>query len=148
METAKPRVCAAVSGKPLRALVLEDDPADFEILEQDLADAGFAPECRRVETEAGFLAHLAPGIDIILSDYSLPGWNALRALELYRASRLDIPFIVVSGTINEELAVECMKRGAADYLLKDRMGRLGPAITHAIENMDFFSNRINFTTRA
>jgi signal transduction histidine kinase len=135
MQTTEAPVCAAASGKTLRALVLEDDPADFEILKQDLIDAGFAPECLRVETEAEFVAQLAPGFDVILSDYSLPGWNALHALELYRASRLDIPFIVISGAISEDAAVECMKRGAADYLLKDRMGRLGPAIAHAIENI-------------
>jgi signal transduction histidine kinase len=135
MGTAVLPDCAAVSGKTLRALVLEDDPSDFEILEHDLIYAGFVPQCRRVETKAEYLAHLTPDIDLILSDYSLPGWNALEALELYRASRLDIPFIVVSGTISEDVAVECMKRGAADYLLKDRMGRLGQAVAHAIENM-------------
>jgi signal transduction histidine kinase len=78
---------------------------------------------------------LKPGIDVILSDYTLPGWNALRALELFRASRLDVPFIVVSGTISDEKAVECIKLGASDYLLKDRLGRLGPAITRAIEDL-------------
>jgi len=134
MEAAKAPFCAPVPGKILRALVLEDHLADFEILEHELAQAGFVHECLRVQTESEYLAHLAPGIDVILSDYSLPGWNALRALELYRASRLDIPFIVVSGTIDEGVAVECMKRGAADYLLKDRLGRLGPAIVRAIEN--------------
>lgn len=120
-----------VGGKPLRALVLEDDPADFEILEHHLRAAGFRPDCTRVETEAEFAAQLLPNIDVVLSDYKLAGWDALRALELYRTSRLDIPFILVSGTISEEVAVECMKRGAADYLLKDRLGRLGPAITRA-----------------
>lgn len=133
MEIAIESARAAVSGRTLKALVLEDDPADFEILEQYLVDAGYAPDCCRVETEADYLAHLTPGVDVILSDYSLPGWDALRALELYRASRLDIPFVVVSGTISEDVAVECMKRGAADYLLKDRLGRLGPAVAHAIE---------------
>ena len=134
-DTAEVPACAAVSGKTLRVLVLEDDPADFEILEQDLINAGLVAECVRIDTESEYLAALGPGIDVILSDYSLPGWNALRALELYRASRLDIPFIVVSGTINEVGAVECMKCGAADYLLKDRMGRLGPAILHALEGV-------------
>jgi signal transduction histidine kinase len=122
-------------GKPLTALVIEDDPQDFEILGHSLASAGFRPDCRRVDTEADFVAQLKPGIDVVLSDYKLPGWNALRALELFRASRLDVPFIVISGAISEEVAVECMKHGASDYLLKDRLGRLGPAITRAIEDL-------------
>jgi signal transduction histidine kinase len=113
--------------------VLEDDVLDFEILENCLSQAGFRPECRRVDTEADFIAQLTPEIDVVLSDYTLPGWNALRALELYRASRLEIPFIVVSGTISEEVAVECMRQGASDYLLKDRLARLGPAIARATE---------------
>ena len=128
-------VMAKMSGKPLTALVIEDDLLDFEILEHGLRSAGYRPDCRRVDTEADFVAQLKPGIDVILSDYRLPGWNALRALELFRASRLDIPFIVVSGAISEELAVECIKQGASDYLLKDRLGRLGPAIARAIEDL-------------
>jgi signal transduction histidine kinase len=122
-------------GKPLTVLVIEDDPLDFEILEHSLRNAGFRLDCRRVETEAEFVAQLKPGVDVILSDYTLPGWNAVRALELFRASRLDVPFIVVSGTLSDEKAVECIKLGAADYLLKDRLGRLGPAIARAIEDL-------------
>jgi len=124
-----------VSSKPLTVLVLEDDLLDFEILEHSLNGAGFRADCRRVDTEAEFVAQLKPGIDVILSDYTLPGWNAVRALELFRASRLDVPFIVVSGTISDEKAVECIKLGASDYLLKDRLGRLGPAIARAIEDL-------------
>jgi signal transduction histidine kinase len=124
-----------MSGKPLVALIIEDDPLDFEILEYTLTGAGFRAECRRVETEAEFAAQLKPDVDVVFSDYTLPGWNALRALEIFRASRLDIPFIVISGTISEEVAVECMKHGASDYLLKDRMGRLGPAIARAIDDI-------------
>src|SRR5450432_1780460 len=126
---------AKMFGKPLTVLVIEDDPLDFEILEHSLIGAGFRLDCRRVDTEAEFVAELKLGIDVVLSDYTLPGWNAVRALELFRASRLDVPFIVVSGTISDELAVECMKLGASDYLLKDRLGRLGPAITRAIEDI-------------
>jgi signal transduction histidine kinase len=124
-----------VLGKPLTALVIEDDLLDFEILSHSLSTAGFLPDCRRVDTEADFVAQLKPGIDVVLSDFKLPGWNALRALELFRASRLDVPFIVISGAISEEVAVECMKQGASDYLLKDRLGRLGLAITRAIADL-------------
>ena len=122
-------------GKPLRALVLEDDDADFELLREHLSCEGFRPQLQRVETEAEYVAHLSPCLDVILSDYTLPGWNALRALELYRASGLPVPFLAVSGTISDQVAVECIKCGAADYLLKDRMGRLGPAIRRAIEEL-------------
>jgi signal transduction histidine kinase len=124
-----------MSGKPLTVLVIEDDPLDFELLTYSLSRAGFPSDCRRVDTEADFVAQLKPDVDVVLSDYTLPGWNALRALELFRASRLDVPFIVVSGKISEELAVDCIKQGASDYLLKDRLGRLGPAITRAIEDI-------------
>jgi signal transduction histidine kinase len=122
-----------MSGKNLVVLVLEDDPLDFEILANSLTLAGLRTDCRRVDREADFVAQLTPEIDVILSDYTLPGWNAVRALEVYRASRLEIPFIVVSGTISEEVAVECMRQGASDYLLKDRLARLGPAILRAVE---------------
>ena len=122
-------------GQPLRALVLEDDEADFELLHDQLSREGFRPQLQRVETEAEYVAHLTPSLDVILSDYTLPGWNALRALELFRASALPVPFIVISGTINEQVAVECITSGAADYLLKDRLGRLGPAIQRAIEEL-------------
>jgi signal transduction histidine kinase len=125
-----------MSGKSLNVLVIEDDPLDYAILAHNLSTAGFRADCQRVDTEADFVAQLKPGIDVVLCDYSLPGWNALRALELFRACRLDVPFIVVSGAISEEVAVECMKHGASDYLLKDRMGRLGPAITRAIEDIE------------
>ena len=120
---------------PLRVLILEDDPLDFAILEHALASAGFDPECHRIDSEAEFTAQLKPGVDIVLCDYTLPGWNALRALELFRAGGLDIPFIVISGTISEEVAVECIKQGASDYLLKDRLGRLGPSIARSIEEL-------------
>jgi PAS domain S-box-containing protein len=88
---------------------------------------------RRVETEADYLAALDPALDLILADYALPQFDALRALELRRVRGLDIPFIIVSGAIGEEVAVAAMRHGAADYLLKDRLTRLGAAVEHALE---------------
>jgi len=99
----------------------------------ELRRAGFDPAWQRVETEADYLARLDPTLDLILADYSLPTFDGLRALQLLRAQGLDLPFIIVSGSISEEVAVECMKQGAADYLLKDRLARLGPAVAHALE---------------
>jgi len=72
-----------------------------------------------------YLAQLHADLDVILADYSLPQFDALRALRLLQERGLDIPFIIVSGTIGEELAVSAMKEGAADYLLKDRLARMG-----------------------
>ncbi len=118
---------------PLRLLVLEDRAADAELMVHELQRADFAADWQRVETEADYVAALDPALDLILADYSLPQFTAMRALQLLQQRRLDIPFLIVTGSISEEVAVECMKQGAADYLLKDRMTRLGQAATHALE---------------
>lgn len=116
----------------LRALILEDRPEDAELMAHELRRSGFDPQWRRVETEPDFLAHLDPPPDVILSDYTMPELDARRALELLQERGLNIPFIVVSGTIGEDMAVALMRHGSADYLLKDRLGRLGPAVRHAL----------------
>jgi PAS domain S-box-containing protein len=118
---------------PIRILVLEDWPDDAEMLVHELRSAGFDPAWRRIETEAEYLAHLDPALDVILADYSMPQLGALRALNLLKARGLDVPLIVVTGAISDEQVVECMKHGAADYLLKDRLARLGLAVRHALE---------------
>lgn len=118
---------------PLHLLILEDRPADAELMLHELRRAGLAADWRRVETEADYVAALDPALDLILADYTLPQFNALRALQLLQQRGLDIPFIIVTGSIREEVAVECMKQGAADYLLKDRLTRLGQAVAHALE---------------
>ena len=117
---------------PLRVLILEDSKADAELMLQELRQAEFDPEWQLVETESDYLAHLDPQLDVILADYSLPQFDARCALHLLQKRGLDIPFIIVSGCIGEELAVECMKNGAADYLLKDRLARLGQAVTQLL----------------
>lgn len=118
---------------PIKVLVLEDMPADAELMIHELRRSGFDPEWWRVDTEQDYLASLSVPMDIILSDYSLPQFDALKALQHLLNRQLDIPFIIVSGAITEETAVECMKLGAADYLIKDRLARLGQAVTHALE---------------
>ncbi len=121
---------------PLFVLVLEDDVADFELISLELASFGFNARCERVETEADFAARIQERPDIILADYSLAGFAELRALEILQESGLVIPLIVLTGAVREDRVVECMKRGAADYLLKDRIRRLGPAIQRALEESE------------
>jgi PAS domain S-box-containing protein len=119
--------------KSLRVLILEDRPADAEIAVCELRQAGFDPGWLRVDTREEFLANLTPAFDVILADYSLPQFNARHALQLLQERELDTPFIIVSGSLSEEVAVDCLKQGATDYLLKDRLTRLGPAVHRALE---------------
>lgn len=117
----------------IRVLILEDNPSDAELMVDELRQGGFDPQWQRVDTEAGYLAGLVPTPSVILADYSLPQFDAARALQILNALGLDVPFIVVSGAIGEETAVAIMRQGAADYLLKDRMVRLAPAVVAALE---------------
>ncbi|MGA2738182.1 MAG: histidine kinase dimerization/phosphoacceptor domain -containing protein [Bryobacteraceae bacterium] len=117
---------------PLRALILEDRPADAELMAYELSRSGFELQWQRVDTEPDFLAHLTPRPDVILADYTMPELDASQALHLLQENGLNIPFIVVSGTIGEDVAVDIMRQGAADYLLKDRLVRLGPAVRGAL----------------
>jgi len=118
---------------PLRLLLLEDSQSDAALILHVLRRAGFAVDWRRVETEAEYLAALDPALDLILADYMLPQFDALQALQLTRERGYDIPFIIVSGSIGEGIAVAAMQQGATDYLLKDRLTRLGQAVTQAVE---------------
>ena len=119
-------------GIPINLLIVEDCADDAELLLNELDSAGFTPAWKRVETEAAYQPSLGERIDLIFSDFSLPHFSASRALELLQASGLDIPFVVVSGTIGEEHAVEILKAGATDYVLKDRLARVGPVVRRAL----------------
>ena len=121
--------------QPLCVLILDDNPDDAEILERELRRAGVACVCRRADCEAAFLAALTPPPDLILADYHLPSYGAMAALGELQARGLEVPVIVVSGTIGEEAAAECLREGATDYLLKDRLGRLGAAVRNAVEQV-------------
>ncbi|HEV2693005.1 MAG TPA: PAS domain S-box protein, partial [Verrucomicrobiae bacterium] len=118
--------------KSINVLIVEDRGQDAELIVGELRRAGFDPQWTRVQTEADFLTELEKAPDIILSDYSMPQFNGLRAAELLRASRLNIPFILISGTVGEEVAVAAMRQGVTDYLLKDRLTRLGSAVEQAL----------------
>jgi PAS domain S-box-containing protein len=123
----------SAAARSVRILIIEDVENDARLLAMELKRSGFAPEWERVETEADFLAQLERGWEIILADYNLPQFNGQRALELLRARGLDIPFIIVSGNIGEEKAVEIMKAGASDYVMKDQLARLGPAVARELQ---------------
>ena len=118
---------------PVKLLLVEDSQDDADLLLAELRRGGFIPEWKRVETEPDYLAELKNLPDIILSDYSMPQFSGLRAVKLLRESGLDIPFILISGTVGEDLAVEAMRHGAFDYLLKDRIVRLGSSMEQALE---------------
>jgi CheY-like chemotaxis protein len=119
--------------RPLTVLHLEDNPADAELIEKMLIAGGLPAENIRVETKSAFLEglELRP-LDLILCDYTLPQFHGLAALELARERRPDVPFIFVSGTLGDDLAADTLRRGAADYLLKDRLARLVPAVRDAL----------------
>ena len=118
---------------PLKVLIAEDNPLDAELVLRELRRAGFEPEWTLVQDEKDFLAALNGDLDLILSDFDMPQFSGYRALELLKERNLEIPFILVSGTIGEETAVEAMRLGATDYLLKDRLARLGVTVKHALE---------------
>src|SRR4051812_20444235 len=98
---------------PLRVLIVEDDESDAALLAAELRRGGFEPSWQRVDTEEEYIRALDAPLDLILSDYTLPGFDAQRALAQLQERHLDIPFIVVTGTVSEEVAVQCIKRGAA-----------------------------------
>jgi PAS domain S-box-containing protein len=128
--------------RPLKILIAEDNPNDAELAIAELRRAGFEPDWARVDTEASFLEKLNGELDIVLSDFQMPEFNGLRALELLKQSGLEVPFILISGTIGEETAVKAMKQGATDYLLKDRLGRLGTSVTHALAENSIYRERL------
>ena len=120
--------------KKLRILILEDVPTDAELIERELQKAEFALTSRWVDNRDDFLKELEDfSPDIVLSDYSMPHFNGMEALELVKERFPWIPLIIVTGSMNEEVAVECMKNSAADYVIKENMTRLGPAVHGAIQ---------------
>lgn len=134
-------------GTPLRLLLLEDTPTDAELIIRQLQRGGFDPDWARVETREEYLDELEKRPDVVLADYSLPEFEAPEALQLLQERGYDIPFIVVSGKIGEEAAVQCMKEGATDYIQKDRMARLGQAVSRALEERQLRLERLEAERR-
>ena len=125
-----------MTGRPLRVLLLEDRPEDAELIVHQLRRAGYELNWRRVDDEAGFKANLDPELDLVLADYHQPQFNAMRALKIMQEAGLDIPFVIVSGAVGEDLAVAAVRQGAMDYVLKDRLARLGTAVKNSIEQAE------------
>jgi signal transduction histidine kinase len=122
---------------PLHILHLEDDPGDAALVQATLEAGGIPCVTTRVQTRADFVAALElGGIDLILSDYSLPAFDGLSALKIAQARQPDIPVILVSGTLGEELAIDSLKNGATDYVLKERLPRLVPAVRRAMHEVE------------
>ena len=120
---------------PLRILLVEDNESDGALVIRHLSKSDFEISFTRVETGSDFRKELENSSwDIVISDYSLPQFNALVALRILQESGIDIPFIVVSGTIGEETAVEMMRSGAQDYLMKNNLTRLIPAVTRELSD--------------
>jgi PAS domain S-box-containing protein len=119
----------------LRVLLVEDSENDALLLLRKLKTDGFAVESERVEEAAAFRAALTTRPwDLVLADYALPRFSGMAALKIFSESGLAIPFIIVSGTIGEEIAIEAMKAGAADYIMKDRLARLAPSIRRELND--------------
>ncbi|MBK8172955.1 MAG: hybrid sensor histidine kinase/response regulator [Sandaracinaceae bacterium] len=113
----------------LRALIVEDSQDDAALLVMELRKAGYELTHKRVDTYEAMTAALQDDEwDVVLADFSMPRFNAMAALETLKESKLDLPFIIISGTIGEEFAVEALKAGAHDFLIKGRLARLLPAI--------------------
>jgi PAS domain S-box-containing protein len=118
---------------PLRVLHLEANPADAALIQATLESEGVVSQVTRVDTQADFVASLAQGgFDIILADYTLPSFDGLSALGIALEKCPDVPFIFVSGTLGEDVAIEALKMGATDYLVKERLTRIVPSVHRAL----------------
>src|ERR1700730_12447627 len=118
---------------PLRILSIEDDPKDTKLIQDLLETEDIAWEVTWVDTQAALEASLDQGgIDLILTDYTLPSFDGLSALKIAMKACLEVPFVFVSGTLGEAVAIEALKIGATDYVLKARLSRLVPSVLRAL----------------
>ena len=130
-------IAAKAAPRTLRLLHLEDSLPDHELAMAQLSRAGLRVQALRVESRDEFVRALAQGgWDMVLSDFNLPGFDGLQAQQILKDSAPELPFVLVSGQIGEDAAVEAMRNGASDYLLKDKLSRLAPAVEHAIAAAD------------
>src|SRR5450759_1859143 len=123
--------------KPVKVLIVEDSEDDAKLALLALHRGGFDPTARRVQTAAERETALAEERwDAVISDFQMPGFTGMDALRIFRSSGLDIPFILISGTIGEETAVDAMKAGASDYIMKKNLARLAPALERELKDTE------------
>src|ERR1700679_4003774 len=123
--------------RPIRILSLEDDPRDAELIHGLLEAEGIPCEMTRVATPAAFRTSLEEdAVDLILADYALPSFDGISALKLAMSIRPDVPFVLVSGGLGEDVAIDAFKIGATDYVLKTRLSRLPPSVRRALREAD------------
>ena len=119
----------SIASTKLRVLMVEDNAADVELMLLTLRNDGFEVSGDVVQTDEEFTARIrTSSYDVILADYNLPKWRGMEALDILRSENLEVPLIVVTGYLGEEKAVECIKQGATDCVLKDRLGRLPSSV--------------------
>ena len=132
-------------GTEVRVLLVEDDLADVELVLHALRGGGFEPESDIAQTVPDFLERVhKKTYDVVLADYNLPTWNGMETVELLRREGIDLPVVLVSGALGELKAVECIKRGAADYVLKDHLARLCEAVRRALREKKLRDERRQF----
>src|SRR5687768_5419443 len=120
--------------EPVHILIVEDTPSDFDLAQREIRKAVNECVIQQVQTRQDFLQALDTfGPDLILSDYQMPGFDGLTALKLAQEHVKLTPFIIWTGAMGEDVAVECMRAGAINYILKDNIKRLGSAVVHALE---------------
>ncbi|RPI28508.1 MAG: response regulator, partial [Chloroflexota bacterium] len=123
-----------MKNKPTQILILEDNPSDAELMKRELRKAELDAVATLAQDKATFIDALESStLDLILADYALPGFDGMTALVYARQRFPEIPVIIVSGAIGEEIAIEALKAGATDYVLKQRLDRLGPVIQRALQ---------------
>jgi len=128
--------------KSIRLLIIEDSEDDAELLVRKVTKSGYKIKYTRVESEKEMKSALQQEAwDLIISDYSLPNFTGLSAINLINQLKIDIPFIIVSGAIGEDIAVEAMKAGAHDYIMKDNLARLSPAIERELREAKIRNER-------
>ena len=133
---------------PLNILHLEDDLNDAALVQATLKTEGITCTIACVISQNGFVTALKEGgFDLILADYTLPAFDGLSALKIAHIERPDLPFILVSGTLGEDQAVDSLKSGATDYVLKDRLYRLAPAVRRAMQQVEERTQRLQFQAR-
>jgi CheY-like chemotaxis protein len=131
-----------VKETPLRILIAEDSPDDAAMLLRALHAGGYLPQHRVVNTGPDMLAALeSQDWDLVISDHNMPGFGAMEALKIVRQRDIDIPFIVFSGSIGEEAAVTLLKAGAQDFVIKDKMARLLPAVERELREARYRMDR-------